>query len=236
MLQSPRERRFWIIRTFLLPPILLLLKLLVRTYRYSSADRKRMGRVARKSVPILATLHGQVFGICSISKYFRRSGRKLCVMTSPSKDGEVLDDILGAFGLEVVKGSSKSKAVAGSLALIRTLRNGVGGVLAVDGPRGPIGVPKAGFIRITSAARGEVYCISFSCRRYLQFKSWDRLYIPAPFSRMTVRLTPLRKVIDLSEPEDRVQAELQRLLRRDAKAIRSPLAPWIPKTPKRVIT
>ena len=63
---------------------------------------------------------------------------------SLSKDGQIQSGVLSSFGIRSVRGSSSRGGVRALLGLVRLVRKGAIALIAVDGPRGPIHVPKLG--------------------------------------------------------------------------------------------
>ena len=64
--------------------------------------------------------------------------RRVSVLISISKDGEIMNNASSFLGYESVRGSSSKKAVSGLIAAIRKVKTGASMAFAVDGPRGPI--------------------------------------------------------------------------------------------------
>jgi lysophospholipid acyltransferase (LPLAT)-like uncharacterized protein len=89
---------------------------------------------------ILCFFHGTQFPLLA----WRRR-RKTTVMVSLSNDGALQARALGLLGFDVVRGSSSREGARGLAALVRRVRgNERDAAFAVDGPKGPYGVPKAG--------------------------------------------------------------------------------------------
>jgi lysophospholipid acyltransferase (LPLAT)-like uncharacterized protein len=76
--------------------------------------------------------------------------------------------------------------VAGLLGLYRLMRKGVDVALVPDGPRGPAGVVKPGVIVLARDGGRPVVGLSWSASRVFRLASWDRMMVPAPFSRVVV--------------------------------------------------
>ncbi len=221
---SWRSFKFAFIEKMLLPAGLVLLRVLVRTWRLDPAGREELRRMYLSEDRLLvACWHGMFFALMPCAAVARSVGREACVMTSPSRDGLVLDAAIQAIGLRVVKGSSKSRAAAGSFGLVNEIEAGHVGLLAVDGPRGPAAVPKPGFVRIARASRARVVSVTVGCRKSIRFRSWDRLFLPLPFSRVSIRL----RDFPLPEAEadaDVLAGELRRQMLADAAEVGCPIA------------
>lgn len=221
-----RQIKFALIRTLLLPPGKLLLRALLSTYRLSPEVHTGVQLLKAEPHAVIASCHGMLFALLGCSRAITSEGVYPVILSSPSRDSELLEIVLRSFKLRIVKGSSRSRAVAGARELIEEIRAGHPAILTVDGPRGPRLVPKAGFASIARAADAAVYTASLSADRCWRFRSWDRLFLPKPFSTITLSL----KRFELTEEEDpeESRARLEQQLRAEALGIKSPVAEDLP--------
>jgi hypothetical protein len=163
---------------------------------------------------VYAFLHGRQVGLLGYPR-----PRRVAVLASLSRDGDLQTRILSSLGFEVVRGSSSRGADAGLVALVRAVRGGASAAVAVDGPRGPRGVVKPGALFVARAAGGAVVPVSYAASRCLRLtRSWDHFVIPAPWSRVVVvRGTPIEVTLDRATEavagEERLEAARQRLER-----------------------
>ena len=63
-------------------------------------------------------------------------------MISYSRDGDLVAEAGGRVGINAVRGSSKRGGAAAALEMIDKVKAGASAFLAVDGPRGPVGIVK----------------------------------------------------------------------------------------------
>jgi len=112
----------------------------------------------------------------------------VAVLVSRSRDGELGARVARHLGLEVVRGSSSHGAVAAALAMIRRLRAGRCAAIAVDGPRGPRHRCDGSACRLGARAGVPVVPVVAAARRGLVIRSWDLMWVPAPFTTVHVRL------------------------------------------------
>lgn len=163
---------------------------------------------------ILAHWHGDELALLStITTY------KLCTMTSLSKDGELVTQLVRRLGGQSSRGSSSRGAVAALKGIIRQVKQGNVCSMAVDGPRGPIYKVKPGIFEIAKLSKATIYTLSVACTRYKTFeKSWNKAIFPKPFS--TIYITVGENLLDISNYEGakdpKASAELERQLT-DAK-------------------
>jgi lysophospholipid acyltransferase (LPLAT)-like uncharacterized protein len=93
-------------------------------------------------------------------------------------------------GYRVTRGSSSRGAVGGLLALLKEVRAGHNTALAVDGPRGPRGVCKPGIVRLAQKTGAPLFPMGVaSSRKFVFKKTWNKVYLPLPFSRQVIYLT-----------------------------------------------
>ena len=111
----------------------------------------------------------------------------LTILVSHSKDGENMAKAVRFLGYNVKRGSSSRGGAAGLIALIKAVREGRSVVLAVDGPRGPRGTCKPGIVRLAQKTGVPLYPVGVATSKKWTFeKSWNKTYIPLPFSRQVV--------------------------------------------------
>jgi hypothetical protein len=134
---------------------------------------------------VLVFFHGTQFPLLA----WRRRNKTL-VMVSLSNDGAMQARALRRVGLEIVRGSSSNGGARGLATLVRRMRGeGLDAAFAVDGPRGPYGVPKPG--AVLAARRADAVLVpigSAISRGWVLSKAWDRFALPRPFSEVAVVL------------------------------------------------
>ncbi len=115
------------------------------------------------------------------------SDKKICIMISQSKDGQILASAVEFMGYQTVRGSSHRGAVAGLLAGIKKVREGHKMTIAVDGPRGPIYKVKEGITALSEkAGRPIAPIVADPHNKYVFEKSWNKATLPLPFTRIKV--------------------------------------------------
>ena len=138
------------------------------------------------------------------------------VMSSNSYDGEYMGRIIHKFGFVAVKGSSTRNAVRALLGLRRALGEGWTVAFTLDGPRGPRHKVKPGPVALARSSGVPLTIYHAAVDKAWVLHTWDRLMIPAPFSRVLVRVGKLIPVPADASDEDveRYSAELQASLDR----------------------
>jgi lysophospholipid acyltransferase (LPLAT)-like uncharacterized protein len=160
-------------------------------------------------LPIHTFWHDRIF---PGAYFFRR--RRIVIMTSRSFDGEYIARFIQRFGYGAVRGSSSRGAVGALVELARLVRAGCPAGFSIDGPRGPRHVAKMGAVLLAKRTGQAVLPFGVNAERFWSLGSWDRMQIPKPFSRVTVRFAPPIRVApdadDAALAERR--GELQRAL------------------------
>jgi len=111
-------------------------------------------------------------------------GEKMCIMNSQHRDGEIATRALARWGIRSVRGSATRGGVGGFLQLVDAYRNGYDLAVVPDGPRGPKYVVKPGVVHLAKATGARVFPVAYGARWKTTLRSWDRLIIPLPFSRI----------------------------------------------------
>ncbi len=133
---------------------------------------------------VLSFLHGKQWPLLA---WKRR--RQTAVMVSLSKDGAMQARALSMLGFSVVRGSSSKGGARGLAALVRALKKGLDVAFAVDGPRGPYGIPKTGAALAAARAGALLVPMGSAMRSGRVFgRAWDRFGLAWPFTRVAVVL------------------------------------------------
>jgi hypothetical protein len=154
---------------------------------------------------------------CIIPSTYIWRGMGIRVMSSYSYDGEYMGRIIRKFGFVPVKGSSSRNPLRALLGLRRALEEGWTVAFTLDGPRGPRHKVKPGPVGLGRSTGLSLTAFHVGVEKGWTLKSWDRMVIPKPFSKVLVRfgkLIPVPKEAseaDLARYSDELQATLDRV-------------------------
>lgn len=109
-------------------------------------------------------------------------GRRISVLVSRSRDGEMIARTVARFGIDASRGSSSRGGVAGMRELLRKARDGYDLAFTPDGPRGPAGVVQPGVILAAAATGFPIQPVALAATRCHRLRSWDRFVVPLPLS------------------------------------------------------
>lgn len=197
-----------------------ILKLLFLTIRFRLDDRCGIGRNAFPDPCLLCFWHNRILGItlAFLRRYPKGLRHGVTVLTSPSKDGEILSKFVGAFGMGSVRGSSSRRGSQALRELVRLVRDGGDIAITPDGPRGPRYSLGPGVILLAQTTGAAIVPAHASFSRCLRMKTWDGFIIPLPFSTISVTMDHLIKIPrDLNEEEfELARKNLEELLKNAA--------------------
>ena len=115
--------------------------------------------------------------------FYRR--RRIHVMISASRDGELIARITQHLGYEPVRGSTSKGSLGATRRLVAALRADERTAITPDGPRGPRRRTQPGLVAVARLSGRPVVAIGIGVERCWRLRSWDRFAIPKPFSRVS---------------------------------------------------
>jgi lysophospholipid acyltransferase (LPLAT)-like uncharacterized protein len=151
----------------------------------------------------------------AFSPFFLRDNTNVAAVISLHRDGEAITRTLANYGINFIRGSKDSgRDKGGAAALIgikKALKAGRFVAYTPDGPRGPIYEVKESIYFIARTTNAQFACISASCSRGKQFKSWDEFVLPLPFSKITLRLDTILQSSDIANMQlDAISSKIVR--------------------------
>ena len=132
---------------------------------------------------------------------FAYRGHKAVTLNSIHRDGEIVTRVLKRLGITAVRGSSSRGWVGGLKGMVAAYRLGYDLIVVPDGPRGPRDRVKSGILQMARVTGAPVYPTTYSAAWHMRIKSWDRLMIPFPFSRVVYMVGPPIFVPEDATPE-----------------------------------
>ena len=143
--------------------------------------------------------------------------RNFAVLTSRSRDGELIARVIQRFGYVPIRGSSSRGGQRGLLEMDTFVKNGGAAAFTIDGPRGPRFVAKRGPVLLARTTGVAITAFYVAMEKAWVINTWDAMMIPRPFSRALVRVA--RKIFvppdasdeQLSAAHSEMQAALDRV-------------------------
>jgi lysophospholipid acyltransferase (LPLAT)-like uncharacterized protein len=109
-------------------------------------------------------------------------GRRISVLVSRSRDGELIARTVERFGIDASRGSSSRGGATGLRALLRKAAAGYDLAFTPDGPRGPAGAVQPGVVLAAAATGLPIVPVAVAASRGWRLRSWDRFLVPRPLS------------------------------------------------------
>lgn len=165
---------------------------------YISSKRKFINceaylEAAKQQHPvIIASWHNRLMMMPFIARFAIKKANKnyrFITLASRHGDGQFVGRVMEAFGFYNIYGSSqngrkKSRGInLHSLReIVRGLKEGKAFGITPDGPRGPNQKINSEIIGMAKISGAAIMPASYSCSRFIQFKSWDQFKLPLPFA------------------------------------------------------
>lgn len=142
--------------------------------------------------PVLLTWWHQdmLFNFFYLIRFAKR--RKIATVISRSEDGALAAYLIGKFGMIPIRGSSSKGGLEALNRLTATVLREKGvAVIVCDGPRPPGRVAKPGIIALARKTGYPILKVrSWGERQYIFNKSWCKLVLVYPFSRVEIWSDP----------------------------------------------
>lgn len=180
--------------------LLALLRLWSRTLRFHCSDRVR-GYIDQSFEPSIVVLwHNCIFVAPEFFRRFFRQ-RKVASMVSASQDGGWLAAFFQRLGIKPIRGSRHARGGQALFEAIKAQAAGFDLAITPDGSRGPVYQVKAGAAAAAIQCKAPVLMLSFDFSQALRLSTWDRLYIPLPFSAVAVEVDVVAQSTVLDSPD-----------------------------------
>lgn len=155
----------------------------------------------KKNNAILVFWHNELLMMPFLYRKIRDKP-KLFIMTSEHFDGVLIEKLCKYFGLNSIKGSSSKGGVKVLIQAIKHIKNDDDIAITPDGPKGPAYSIADGVIAISQKTNANVVVVSVKSSRYIRLKTWDRLIIPIPFSKIAYYAFEPFKISDKIDIDD----------------------------------
>jgi len=105
------------------------------------------------------------------------------MLISEHRDGAFIADAVELMGIKSSRGSSTRGGARALLEMIKIARSGRSLGITPDGPKGPREVVQPGTVQLAKKSGLPLRAVCYATRRHKRANSWDRFYIPLPFTR-----------------------------------------------------
>jgi lysophospholipid acyltransferase (LPLAT)-like uncharacterized protein len=139
---------------------------------------------------------------------FRPPRRKMHVLSTPHRDGQLSSSIVRQFGNYTIYGSTTHGGHSAVRDMLKALKAGDNISITPEGQRGPVQVVQKGTMAIAKLSGKPVLPVTFSSTRQKRFDSWDRFILPLPFGRIDFCVgAPIMVKRDSNEEQMRLAIE-----------------------------
>ncbi len=107
----------------------------------------------------------------------------ICTLTSTGRAGRMAGQVVARFGLGTLAMKSHDRNLALTRQVLSRVKSGCSVGIAADGPRGPARVAAGAPVAWARASGKRVFVVSFSARKVWECGTWDRMWMPVPFTR-----------------------------------------------------
>ena len=188
MAENPKvpEQLKWHQRT-LLAAIGFFMGLWGRTLRYHWDNNTQSMMDGDTPPAVVIFWHNRLFaGTIFYLRYFRE--RRLATLISASKDGAWLAGFVEKLGVRPVRGSRFNRGAQALRDMIAASSVGFDIGVSPDGSRGPLYDMKPGALKVALKTGAPIILLSLNHTGAWRLKTWDRFYIPHPFSKIEARM------------------------------------------------
>ncbi len=158
-----------------------------RTLRFRLDDSVQALRKDPPPPLVVLLWHNRLFAAPELYRRFF-GGRRLAALVSASGDGDWLTGFLEQLGIRPARGSSHKRGASALRDCLEALQDGCDVAITPDGSRGPVYQMKPGAAALAVKTGAPVYLLSMDYGCAQRLGSWDRFFLPLPFSPVRVAL------------------------------------------------
>ncbi len=204
----PKWRTEWFPK--LAAPLALLIRVYWRSVRWRVTGEEHIAPLLESGTRFIPCCwHQRQFFAIAYLRRLRARGVNPGALVSPSKDGELGARLLAKVGVTAIRGSGRrSGALAMRDMYMAIKEQNLSPLIAPDGSTGPVHEFKPGAIMLARLSGSPVIPLSFACTWGIKLRTWDRLLLPLPFSRVElvvgepIELAPLMAMSESQETID----------------------------------
>ncbi len=186
-------------------------RLLFATLRVRIVDHAGLTRESPPFSIIFTFWHNRILAITvAHQRRYPKSRKGVAVLTSPSKDGEILAEVMACFHMGAIRGSSSRRGSRALHECVDRLNSGADLAVTPDGPKGPRYVLGPGLILLAQKTGARILPIHVKFSNAATVKSWDGFRIPLPFSRLDITMGAY-ETIPPTPTEEAFEAERLRI-------------------------
>lgn len=156
---------------------------------------------------VLLFFHGRLMLMPFVFRKFWYGKKRAFVMISQHEDGEIIAQNIENFSIDTIRGSTFKGAREAIRQAFRALDGGDDVVITPDGPRGPYRSISDGSVSIAQKKDVPILLLNYEASRCWEFKSWDKMILPKPFSTIKYRISAPISVKNLEKNEAKAKIQ-----------------------------
>ena len=156
---------------------------------------------------VLLFFHGRLALMPFIFRKFWQGKKRAFVMISQHEDGELITQNIENFGIDTVRGSTFKGATEVIRSAFRVLDLGDDVAITPDGPRGPYRSISDGSVAIAKKKKVPILLLNYEASNFWEFKSWDKMILPKPFSTIKYRISEPLFIENLDKNEAKAKIQ-----------------------------
>jgi lysophospholipid acyltransferase (LPLAT)-like uncharacterized protein len=196
-----------------------LARLLFATLRLRVTDHSGFLRQSPDFPVIFTFWHNRILAITVAHlRFYPRRRKGVAVLTSPSRDGEILAQLMACFHMGAIRGSSSRRGSRAIRECAAWLGSGADLAVTPDGPKGPRYSLGPGLVLLAQTTSARILPMHVRFSRAYEIRSWDGFRIPWPFSRLDITLAPYETIPPTPTPEafEAERLRIETLLKNEA--------------------
>ncbi|MFV0337922.1 MAG: lysophospholipid acyltransferase family protein [Chthoniobacterales bacterium] len=199
-----------------------ILKTLLFTVRLRLDGPRAVTKNWPQSGVIITFWHNRILAITkTFFLHYPATRKGVSVLTSPSRDGEILARIMHGCGMGAIRGSTNKRGTIALRECRRHLESGADLAVTPDGPRGPKYKLGPGLILLAQQTGAKILPCHVHFSRAIRFKTWDGFCVPLPFSRIDVTLGEFQTIAQTETAEDfeKERLRIETLLKNETDSV-----------------
>ena len=179
-----------------------------RTTQWNTLGFEEFFQSLKDGTPwVLVTWHGR---LSMVPYAWDWKTWQFTVLSFDHPASKIMGDTLRKRGIHLLQLNRKGSNTSVLRHAIRAFRAGHCIGVTPDGPIGPHMVVKPGAVELAAICGAKIAPLTFSVKRRIVLKTWDRFVLPLPFNRGVFVMGPAHAVPRKMSP-DELQAEMERL-------------------------
>jgi len=184
-----------ILNNYFIKKVLSLIGAVYIFFVYISSRKKFINKSAfdkliiEKESFIYALWHDQLL----LSPLTWKSKKRIDILISKHKDGDIIADLIGFHGFNSVRGSTNNpnkekekNSISNIRKILKSLKNNISIGITPDGPRGPRHQVSEGIINISRISNKKILPMALAYKKKWVLNTWDKFIIPKPFNKICI--------------------------------------------------